>query len=111
MRLDLVGLTPSYINTAAVSFPARNSGGEVLIRVSDAFVILFAELVFFGIRVRVATTPKVFNKIFTFLVRLKGEKGLFLSTRNDVGNVVVQPFFIGVFELGFDVAGLLADVL
>lgn len=46
MRFNPVRLAVHDIDVAAIRFPTRNSFGEVRIRICDAPVVLFLELVF-----------------------------------------------------------------
>src|SRR5256712_4973552 len=50
MRLNLIRRPVDYIDSAAVAFPAGDTGGEVLVGVGDAPVILLFRLAFYGVK-------------------------------------------------------------
>ena len=52
MRLDAVRLAVRNVDVTAVGLPARLACGKVLVRVGDAAVMLFTELVLRRIRIR-----------------------------------------------------------
>ena len=47
MRLDFVRRAEHDVDAAAVGLPARNAGGEMLVGVGDAPVVLFLEFVLY----------------------------------------------------------------
>jgi hypothetical protein len=68
----------------------------VLVGIGYPLVILLAKFVFVGVRVRIAAAPELFNKAFAFLVRLELFEGLTLFVCDDVGDVLVEPIFVGL---------------
>jgi hypothetical protein len=67
----------------------------MLVGVSDAFVILFLELVFVGVRVRVAPPPESLYELLALFIRFQLFEGFPLFIRDDVGDILFQPFFVG----------------
>ena len=53
---------------AAVGLPAGLAGGKMLVGVSDAPVVLFAELVLWRVRIGVAAQPEVLDECVALLV-------------------------------------------
>src|SRR5581483_2014082 len=101
MRLDFVRRTVHDVHTAAVSLPSRDARGKVLVGVGNAPVVLFFKFVFRCIWSGVAAKPELLNKLVALLiVRELLEDRLFFRG-DDVANVFVQPFFIGIADLMF----------
>ena len=65
----------------------------MLVGVSDALEMFFLEFVLFGIGVRVAAPPKLFNEPLAFFIRVQPPESLPLSLRDDVGNIFVEPLW------------------
>src|SRR2546421_703788 len=74
MGLDGIGLAPRNIDAAAVGFPTRNARRIMLVGICDAFVVLLAVFVFFGIGIGIAAAPKILDEILAFLVCRQGIK-------------------------------------
>src|SRR5215510_3357021 len=106
MAFDFVRLSPGDVDSAAVSFPAGDAGSEVLVRVGDSFVILFAKFIFIGVRVRIALTPKFLDKPLSLVVGLQFLGRSSLVVCNDVSDVLFQPVLVGPFYFRLDVSGL-----
>ena len=83
----------------------------MLVGIGDSFVIFFAVFVFFRVRIGVAATPEIFDEILALFVRHQSIKSPFFLFCNDVSNVVVDPFFISLFELWLDVTNLIGNIL
>ena len=63
MRLDFVGRAISDINASAVGFPAGDARSVMVVGVRDAAVVLFLELVLFGVRGGVAPQPELLDEL------------------------------------------------
>src|ERR1700756_2106822 len=101
MGFDFVGLAEDDVDAAAISSPAGNTCREMLGGVGDALVVLFFEFVFFGVRRGIATLPEGLNKVVALFVVRELLKGGSLFIRDDVGDVLVQPLFVGLAQLLF----------
>ena len=64
----------------------------MLIGIGNAGVVLLAELIVRGLRVRVATKPEVLDELLTLLVVLQAFERLHFLVRDDPDDVLVQPF-------------------
>ena len=82
----------------------------MLVGVCDPLIILFAKFVLFGVRIWVAPPPKTLNKVFALLVGGQCLESPFLVPRDDVSDVVAQPFFIDVLHFRPDVARLFVRI-
>src|SRR5256885_14372585 len=60
---------------------------------SDAAVVFFFELVFYGVRGGVTPLPESFDEVIALLVIRELLEGGALFVRNDVGYVFIKPFF------------------
>ncbi len=84
---------------AAVSLPAGLAGRVVLVGVSDAPIMLFAEFVLRRIRIGIAPQPEVFDKGVALLVVRESLEGLALFVGDDVGHILIQPGFVCALQL------------
>ena len=100
--IDRVGRAEGDVDVAAVGLPAGLAGGEVLVRVGDAAVVLFAEFVLRGVRIRIAAQPEILDEGVPLLVVRERLEGLALFVGNNVGHVLVQPGLVGALQLLFD---------
>ena len=91
MRFHFIGLTPDDIDTAAVGFPAGNTGSEVLVSVGEAAVMLFPECVRGRFRLGIASVPKNLNELLALVVCREATKRAALIFGNDVRDLVSQP--------------------
>ena len=71
----------------------------MLVRISDAPVVFFLELVFIGIRRGIAPQPELLDELLALIIRLQSLEGVFLLLGDDVGHVFVQPFPVRRFQL------------
>jgi hypothetical protein len=69
----------------AVRLPSRLAGCKVLVGVSNAPVVLFAELVLRRIRIRVAPQPEILDEGVALLIVAQVLERLRLFVRDDVG--------------------------
>ena len=83
----------------------------MLVSVGDALVILFLELVFFSVRIGIATAPEILDEAFALVVGGEFLKCFPFFVGDDVGNVFVEPVFVSLFQFGFDVARLVGRIL
>lgn len=74
--VDGVGLAVGDVDVSAVGAPSGLTGGEVLIGVGDAGVVLFAELVVGGVGVGVAAEPELFDELVALFVVAELLEGL-----------------------------------
>src|SRR5246127_3275347 len=99
MRLDFVGLAENDVDAAAVRLPAWDTGGEVLVGVSDALVVLFLIFVLFGVGRRIAALPEGFDEVVALFVVGELLEGGALFVGDDVGDVLVEPLLVGLRQL------------
>src|SRR5204862_2544020 len=91
--------------------PSGNAGSVMLVRVGDAFVVFLAIFVFVGVRVGIAAPPEFFDEPFTLVVGFQFLPGLALFVRDDIGHVLVEPVFVGFFQLNLFIPRLSGGVL
>src|SRR2546422_566934 len=111
MGFGLVGFAPHDIDAAAIGFPSRNAGSEMLVGIGDALVIFLAILVFVGVGIGVPSPPKLLDKALALIVGLELLEGLPLFIGDDVSDVLFEPVFVSLIQLGLDVARLLRWIL
>src|SRR6266849_357195 len=97
--LNFIGRAVDDIDAATIGFPTGDAGRKTLVGVGDAPVVFFLELVFFGIGSRVATEPELFDELLALIVGAEAFPSLLFLIRDDVGNVLIEPLFVGSFEL------------
>ena len=83
----------------------------MLVGVGDALVIFLAILVFVGVGIGIAPPPKLLDKALALIVGLELLEGLPLFIGDDVSDVLFQPVFVSLIQLGLDVARLLRWIL
>ena len=97
------------VDSPAIRLPARNPGGEMLVGVSDAAVVLLFEFIFLAAGIRIAPIPKILNKrLFLFVSRELLER-IPLFFGDDVGDFLVNPLLKSgfIFLLGCFLPALL----
>jgi len=94
---------------AAISLPARLACGKVLVRICDALVVLFFELVLRRLRIWVAAQPEVLDKLVTLFVvaRIGGGTNARVSHYGDLFLVLHVGMLTAAFA-GFTLAAGLA---
>src|SRR5580658_1842504 len=97
--IDFIRWTVDNIGPAAIGFPAGDAGGEALIGVGDAPVVLFFKFVLLGIRSWVAPQPELFGEAFTLGVVREDLERPALFIGDDVSDVLVEPDLIGRLQL------------
>ena len=107
MGFNLVRRPKLDIHLAAVGFPARDSGGEVLVGVLDAPIVLFLELVLFGVRSGIAALPEGFDELVALFVVGELLERLALFVRDNVDDVFVEPFLVGLAQFLLQCFGVL----
>src|SRR5580658_10702389 len=111
MGVNRVGGAERDIDMTAIGLPSGLAGGEVLVGVGDAAVVLFAEFVVGRIGIWVAAKPELLDeRVALFIVR-EIPKGLTLFVRNDVGDVLIEPCLVGALQLLTDCPLRLDDLL
>src|SRR6185503_31349 len=98
-------------DAATIRFPTRYAGAEVLVRVSDSFVIFLFELVFVGVGIGIAPAPKLFDKTLALVVSGQFLECLPFFVGDDVSDVLVEPVFVSLLEFGLYIARLGARIL
>jgi hypothetical protein len=98
MRIDFVCRTIHDVHLSAIRAPARNPGGEMLIGIRDAPVMLFFEFVFYRVRGGVAPQPELLDELVPFFI-----VGQLLECRpflvgDDVADVLVQPLLVSLAD-------------
>ena len=111
MRVDIVRLAERDIHVAAIRLPARLAGGKMLVRVSDAPVMLFAEFVLGRIRIRIAALPERFDERVALLVVAQALEGLQFLIRDDPVDILVHPLLVRPVQLLLEFLLLLESLL
>src|SRR5437867_4590602 len=106
MGFDLVRLAPHDIDTAAIGFPPRDAGRIVFVRVGNTLVILLAIFILVSVRIGIAPSPEFLYEPLALVVSLQLLESLSFIIGNDVGNILLQPVFVGLLQLGPDIARL-----
>ena len=83
----------------------------MLVSIGNALVVFLFEFVFVGIGIRIAPAPKFFNKPFPFIIGGQFLESLFLFIGDYVSDILLQPIFVGFFEFGLNIAGLIHGIL
>ena len=91
MRVVLVRRAELDIDLAAVGFPAGNARSEAVIGPRDAAIVLFLELVFFGVGCRIAAQPELLDEGLLFIVGLQPLERRPLFVADDPADFLVQP--------------------
>jgi hypothetical protein len=99
MRFVFIRRAEGDVDPPAVGLPSRNAGGEALVGVGDAPVVLFFKLVFLRIRRRIAPQPELLDELLALLVGRKAPERRALFVGDDVEHVLVQPLFVRAFQL------------
>src|SRR6202041_3153916 len=94
VRVDVVGLAVGDVDMTAIGSPAWLAGGEVFVRVRDAGVVLFAELVLGRVWIGVAAKPELLDKLVALFVITQTLERLHLLVGDDPANVLVDPLLI-----------------
>ena len=108
--LDVHRLAEDDVDPSPVGHPARHGRGPavILVGVIDPLVMLGPELVLRGVGIRIAVLPERFDEQVALPVGQELAKDLPLQRRDDIDDLLVQPFFIGGREgdlLGAEVCG------
>src|SRR5208282_4708163 len=96
--VNAVGRTECDINVAAVGLPAGLAGGKVVVGVLDAPVMLLAKFVLRRIGIGVAAQPEVLDECLALFIVGQAHEGLALIVANNVGDVLIQPNFVGPLQ-------------
>src|SRR5258706_579584 len=99
MGFDFIGRPVGDVHAAAVRLPRRNARGETLVGVGDAAIVLFAELVLFRIRRRIAAQPELLDELLALFVGGQPAERFPLFVADDVDDLFVQPLLIRSLEL------------
>src|SRR5882724_3950161 len=85
------------VDTAAVSFPTRDTRSKMRIGICDSSRIFFTVFIFRSVRIWVATSPELFDKSLALFIGLQGLKSLSLFIGNDPAHVFIHPALIDLF--------------
>src|ERR1700743_2334020 len=99
MRINGVRGAEPDLNVSAVRLPAWLARGIVLIRVGNSAVVLLSEFIVGRVRIRVATKPELLDKGVTLFVVAQVLESLAFLVGDDVGDVLIEPGFVGTFQL------------
>src|SRR5689334_21721280 len=99
MRLNLVWLAPDNVNAAAIGFPARDARRKVFVGIGQAAVVFLFGCIDRRLRVGIALVPKNLDELLALLVRGEFQECFALVRRNDVHNLVCQPYSVWRAEL------------
>src|SRR2546426_725446 len=88
--------TPTSASPPAfpVGLPTGNAGGEALVGVGDAAVVLFLEFVFNRVRGGIAAQPELLDELLALFIIGQAQKGAALFVGEDVTDFFVQPLFV-----------------
>src|SRR5712691_11582250 len=111
MAFGLVWFAPGDVDAAAISLPAGNARGVMLVGIGDTLVVLLTKLVFISIRIGIATAPELFDETFALVVGFELLERLALLLSDDVRDVLVQPIFVSLFQFRLYIARLFRRVL
>src|SRR5437763_14696742 len=111
MRINLVGGPIHDVNAAAVALPAGDAGGEVLVGVGDAAVVLFFVFVFDGVGRGIAAQPELLDEVIAFLVVGKLLEGGALFVGDDPAHALVEPVLVRLAQLFLQALGVFALLL
>src|SRR5712692_5068905 len=107
MRFNFIRRAIHDVDLAAISLPAGNAGGEMLVGVRDATVVLVFKFVFCSIRGWIAALPESFDELLAlFLVRELFESCA-LFVRDNPAHILVQPFLVLLTQLNLKRLGIL----
>src|SRR5262245_8775573 len=96
MGLDRIRFSPLDVDTPAIRFPTGNTGCKLFVGIRDTLVIFLAVFVFLSVRIGIAPTPEILDKIFALFVgRQRHERALFVLC-DDVGYVIIKPTLVGL---------------
>src|SRR5208283_1184083 len=104
--VDLIRRAKHDVNPAAVGLPPRDAGGEVLVGISDAPVVLFFKLVLVGVGRGIAALPEGLDELVALLVVRKLHEGGSFFVRDNPAYVLVQPLPIGLAQLNLECLGV-----
>ena len=107
MGLNFIGLAEDDVDAAAIGLPSGNAGGEMLVGIGNALVVLFFIFVLFGVGRGIAALPEGFNEVVALLVVGELLEGGALFVGDDVGDVLGQPLLVGLAQ--FLLEGALAS--
>ena len=71
MRVDAVRLAVCDVDVSAIRSPAGLASGKVLVRVSNAGIVLLAKFIVRRLGIWIAPKPEVLNELLTFFVVLE----------------------------------------
>src|SRR5579864_573918 len=87
------------VNPATIGFRSRHSRAEMFVCISTAAIVLFLELVLFGIGSGIAAAPEGFNKAVALGTVAEFPEGRLFFRGNDVFHVFFKPAFMVRFNL------------
>ncbi len=67
----------------------------MLVGIGDAAVVFFLIGIIDRIGIGIAALPELLDEVLAFLVGLQLQEGLALGVRDDIGDVLAQPLFVG----------------
>jgi hypothetical protein len=94
MVLNLIRRAIDDVNSAPIGFPPRDASGEMRIGVGESLVVFFLKLVLLRTRVWIAALPEGYDENVPVGIRRELAEVGTLLIRDDVANVLVQPFLI-----------------
>ena len=104
MGLDFIGRAPDDVDAAAIGPPAGDAGGEVLVGVLDAAIVLFAEFVLLGIRSGIAAEPELLDECVALFIGAEEFESLLFFRGDDVTHVFIEPGLVGLADFFLKVA-------
>src|SRR5439155_23266248 len=99
MRLDLIRRAKGNVHAAAVGLPSGDAGGEMLVGISDAAVVLFFVFVLFGVGGGIAAQPELLDELVALFVVGELHEGRALFIGDDVAHVLVEPLLVSLLQL------------
>src|SRR5262252_7825836 len=99
MRVNAVGLAVHDVNASAVGVASAYACGIMLVRIGEAAIVFFLELVLRCIRCGIAPLPEVFNETVALRVvaQLLERRELFIG--DDPAHILIQPLLVDFAHL------------
>jgi len=96
MRFQFIRLAVHDIDPPAVCSPSLDPGGEILVGIGDASVMLFFKGVIRRTGIGIPPGPELLDKAFAFLLVFQVLEYASFFIRNDVDNILIKPFLVMV---------------
>ena len=98
MLLALIRWSEGDVDASAVGLPSGDAGGVTLVGVGNAAVMLFFELVLFGVGRGIAAQPELFDELLARFIGVERVKRQPLFRRDEVEHVFIEPTLVNAFD-------------